>query len=271
MKRTRYAMALAALPLLAVVHAQAAAAAPPDNDTIAGAVPVAVGFSEERDTTEATTDADDAQLDAACHAPATDASVWYSFTPAADGEVVVDTAASTYTTTVLVGVGPPGDLVTVGCAPSSIELSATAGTTYYVLVVDDQLDGDGNGGTLRIGVAEPPPPTTVDIAVDPVARFDPRTGAATFTGTYTCSDADVVQAVGQVDQSVGRTTVTAMFSLSDSGTCDGTAHTWSASAVPADGAFVGGRASSLTFAFACGDLECASDLESRTVMLRGAG
>ena len=269
MRRARFAIALLALPLLVVMNADTAGAAPPSNDTFVGAVPATIGFSEERDTSEAATDADDAQLDATCGAPATDASVWYSFTPTADTEVVVDVSQSTYTATVLIGVGTPGNLLTFACGPSTVGFSATAGTTYYVLVVDDQLDGGGNGGTLRISIDEPPPPTTVDIAVDPVAGFDSRTGAATFTGTYTCSNGDAVQALGQVEQAAGRSTVDATFSFSDAGTCDGTARTWSALAVPSDGGFIGGRATTLTLALTCGDIECATDVEARTVMLRG--
>ena len=271
MRRTRFAIALLAAPLLLVVGAEAAGAAPPSNDTFIGAVPATIGFSDERDTSEATTDADDAQLDATCHAPATDASVWYSITPTADTEVVVDTSLSTYTTAVLIGVGTPGNLVTLACGPSTVGFSATAGTTYYVLAVDDQLDGGGNGGTLRISIDEPPPPTSVDIAVDPVARFDTRTGAATFTGTYACSNGNTIQAVGQVEQAVGTSMVNATFRFSDAGTCDGAVRTWSAVAVSSNGRFVGGRATTLTLALTCGDTECASDLESRTVMLRGGG
>jgi hypothetical protein len=140
-----------------------------------------------------------------------------------------------------------------------------------VLVVDDQMDGGGNGGTLRISVDEPPPPTAVDIAVDPVATFDSGTGGATFTGTYTCSNGDGILARGDVEQVVGRSTVVATFGFSEAGTCDGTAHAWSALAVPADGAFVGGRVTTLTMARTCGETECEFDFGTHTVRLRGGG
>ena len=35
---------------------------------------------------------------------------------------------------------------------------------------------------------EPPPPPAVDVTVDPVARFDSRTGSATLSGTITCDE-----------------------------------------------------------------------------------
>src|SRR5215475_13573650 len=75
-------------------------AAPPNNDTFTGATVATVGFSETLDTTEATTDADDAQLNTNCGAPATDASVWYAV-QGNDTTVVVDVSASDYSAGVL--------------------------------------------------------------------------------------------------------------------------------------------------------------------------
>ena len=47
----------------------------PANDVYAGLEPIAIGDSLSVDTTEATTDADDVEVNAECGAPATDASV----------------------------------------------------------------------------------------------------------------------------------------------------------------------------------------------------
>src|SRR6266568_485749 len=97
---------LAALALLLstlAVSAPTALAAPPLNDTFAKATAAAIGFSETLDTTEATTDSDDAQLNASCGAPATDASVWYVL-QGSDQGVVVDVSQSNYSAGVLVGV-----------------------------------------------------------------------------------------------------------------------------------------------------------------------
>jgi hypothetical protein len=180
----RLAIALLATPLLLTLHAETASAAPPSNDTFVGAIPVMSGFSQELDTSEATTDADDAQLNAMCGAPATDASVWYTFTntSSVDAEVHVDASASSYQAGVLVGVGTRGNLDVVACGLSpTMRFFATPGTTYYVLVIDPQFDGGGNGGTLNITFTAFPAPT-VDITVDPVATFD-HAGVATVTGT----------------------------------------------------------------------------------------
>src|SRR4029077_18225646 len=68
----------------------AAMAAAPSNDTFGGAIAVAIGVTQSLDTTQATTDAADAQLNSTCGAPAPDASVWCSFTSTVDTGVVVD-------------------------------------------------------------------------------------------------------------------------------------------------------------------------------------
>src|SRR5262245_58555541 len=143
-------LAVLALVLSALgVSAPSALAAAPNNDTFATATVVAIGFSEVLDTTEATTDGDDAQLNASCGAPATDASVWYAL-DGTDTTVVVDVSQSNYSAGVLVGVGSQGNLQTVACGPGAVAFFAAAGTTYYVLAIDDQLGGGGNGGLLSI-------------------------------------------------------------------------------------------------------------------------
>jgi hypothetical protein len=265
----RFAIALMATPLLVTLQAETAAAAPPSNDTFTGATPVTLGFSEELDTSEATTDTDDAQLNASCGAPATDASVWYSFTTAVDTEVVVDVSTSSYSAGVLVGIGTQGNLETVECGPGTIVFFAAPGITYYVLAIDDQLDGAGNGGTLRISFNETPPPPTVDITVDPVGAFDARTGFATITGTYVCTNGDFIDVFGDAQQAAGRFTVVASFEFFAVDTCDGTTRSWSAVVIPENGRFAGGKAMTVTQAFSCGPFQCADDFETQTVQLRG--
>ena len=119
-------------------------AAAPSNDTFSGATPVAIGFSQTLDTSEATTDSDDQQLNSSCGAPATDASVWYSIS-GTDSGVVVDVSSSNYSAGILVGVGTQGNLTTVACGPGTVGFFAASGTSYYVLSIDDQQDGGGNG------------------------------------------------------------------------------------------------------------------------------
>jgi hypothetical protein len=271
MRLTRAIAVLTVALLLLTLQALPALAAPPSNDTIGGATVASLGFSQELDTTQATTDTNDAQLNATCGAPATDASVWYSFTAATDGGVVVDVSHSDYSAGVLVGVGAPGSLELVTCGSRSVEFTAVAGTTYYVLAIDDQLDGNySNGGTLRISFIAAPPPPTVDITLDRLGRVDQKTGVAYLTGTYTCSNADLIQMFGQARQEIARFVTAGDFSFGADGTCDGTAHRWSATVVPQDGKFGGGRTMTVTFAFSCSlvTFTCADGYLEQTVILR---
>ena len=171
-------LSLASMGLTAVP----AAAAPPANDTWSGRevlfepLPILV----EADTSEATTDADDAELNMACGALATDASVWFEYTPLVEGEVVVDTLASDYSVGVIVATGSPGKWSVETCGPEVVAFFATSGVTYTLLVFDDQTDGGGNGGqlTFTIDRANEPP------VADPNGPYSSVAGEAiVFDGT----------------------------------------------------------------------------------------
>lgn len=261
-------LAVCATTILGLAVAVPAYAAPPANDTYAGRVVVAgIPFAASVDTTEATTDADDAELNAQCGAPATDASVWYELTAASDGALVVDVSNSTYSAGVLVGTGSPGSFNIVACAPGAVAFGTSAGTTYAILAIDDQFDGGGNGGTLQIAIEEIPPPPTIDIAVDPFGSFDSRTGAATIRGTATCTgDVQFASVDVQLTQRVGRFLIRG-FGFTEI-TCDGTTRPWEVTVTGDNGMFKGGRAVSVTFAFACGVFDCGFDFEERIVRLR---
>jgi hypothetical protein len=266
MRVARLAIALLATPLLLMLHAETASAAPPSNDTFAGARPVTLGFSEELDTSEATTDSDDAQLSNGCTA-ATDASVWYTFTSPVDAQVSVFIFGSSYDAEVVVGVGTQGNLEQVACG-HGVTFLADGGVTYYVLVVDDQTDGGGNGGTLRIAFTGAPTPTG-GVTANPVGRFDAPTGVATITGTYTCTAADSILVSGFLQQDRGRFTVVGSFNFVDEGTCDGTTRDWSIDVVPENGTFSGGKASAIVFVTVCGPFQCFGETAEQTVQLRG--
>ena len=261
--------AVAALTFSALGFSTSAAlAAPPANDTFPNATLVSTGFSEVLDTTEATTDGDDAQLNATCGAPATDASVWYAI-EGTDTGVIVDVRQSDYSAGVLVGVGTQGNLQTVACGPGIVGFFAAAGTTYYVLAIDDQLDGGGNGGNLTISFSEAPPPPTLDITVNRYGTFNSKTGTATISGTYTCTNGDFIDVFVDARQNVGRFTIVGSGVFFDVGTCDGASHNWSAEVFPQNGKFKGGKALTVTFAVSCGLVECATGYVEQTVLLRG--
>ena len=138
----------------------ASAAAAPSNDLIGGATVVsALPFVRTLDTTGATTDANDAQVNQTCGAPATNNSVWYKFTAGpGDTLLAVDTTGSTFSSGVIIATGTPGTLTTQACGPISAKAAVTSGKTYFILAFDDT----GSGGTLHISFhgAGPCRPTT---------------------------------------------------------------------------------------------------------------
>jgi hypothetical protein len=267
-RKSRLLGTLCAAASLLVLAASPALAAVPSNDTFAGASVIgAIPFSASLDTTEATTDADDVSANANCGAPATDASVWYSLTPTVDGGLVVDVSGSNYSAGVIVVTGSPGSFTLEACGPGAVGFFAATGTTYYLLLFDDQLDGSGNGGTLNVLVAEIPPPPTIDVTVNPRAQFNPHTGEATLSGTVTCSGEAVFSFLDmELSQKVGRVATVRGFSSIDV-LCDGATHAWSATIAPDSGEFRGGKGASVTFAVACGVFECSIDFEERRVQL----
>ncbi len=136
----------------------ASAATPPPNDLIGGATVISsLPFVQTLDTTGATTDADDTQVNATCGAPATNNSVWFKFTAGpGDTLLAVDTSGSTFSSGVIIATGLPGALTTQSCGPVTAQAPIASGKTYYVLAFDDT----GSGGTLHISIhgAAPAPP-----------------------------------------------------------------------------------------------------------------
>jgi hypothetical protein len=255
---------IASLALLGVPAP--AFAVPPANDVYAGRVVVgSVPFSTAQDTTEATTDADDVDINAECGAPSTDASVWYEVTAVSDGALVADVSSSDYSGGVLVATGSPGSFTIVACGPGATAWSTTAGETYAILVIDDQFDGGGNGGNMVLNIDVAPPPPSIDVTVNPRGQFT-RTGDAVISGTVTCTgEAEFAFLEAQLSQTVGRFKITG-FNGTDV-TCDGTTRPWSLDIAGDNGTFRGGKSATITFAVACGAFDCGVDFEERTVQL----
>jgi Family of unknown function (DUF6299) len=265
----RFTTPLCLAALMTAMVATPALAAPPTNDAYGGSVTIGgLPFTDTVDTSEATTDADDAEWNMTCGAPATDASVWYEYTATSDDGVIVDATESDYTVGISVVTGAPGSFELVACGPDAIGFSAVAGETYSIIAFDDQFDGGGNGGMLTLLVDVAPPPPEVDVTVDPVAHFDPQSGSVTVTGTVTCvGTADFSFIDLQLEQRVGRFIVRG-FGFVDFA-CDGTTQEWSAEVIGDNGLFKGGRAATLTFAVACNAFTCGEDVEETTIHLRG--
>jgi hypothetical protein len=269
MRWVRSAIITVGLAMAALVGAPPAWAAPPPNDTFGGATVIStLPFSDTVDTTQATTDADDAEANADCGAPATEASVWYSFTESTDSSRTADVSGSDYSAGVIVVTGAPGSFSVVTCGAGTVVFDTTAGQTYRLLAFDD-TPGAGNGGTLQFSLSEAPPPPEVHLTVDPTGRFNANTGVATVTGTFTCSNASEAGVFTFLSQQVGRFTISGAEDTFGLAPCDGAAHPWSANVHPFDGKFKGGKARVEADISACDGGQCGSDQVTRTIQLRG--
>jgi hypothetical protein len=266
----RLAILTSMLMIISLAAAGPALAAAPTNDLYPGREAIAVGDSVSVSTLEATTDADDDELNAICGAPAMDASVWYELIAPADGWIVVDVSASNYAAGVFVATGSPGTFEVQACAPGAAVFEAVAGTTYAILAIDDQSDGAGNGGMLELTVATAPPPPEISLTVDRTGRFNPRTGSATISGTITCTGGPVDFSFIDVSvrQAAGRFFIDGYGSI-EGFTCDGTTQAWSAEVFGSNGIFKGGKALTVSFAFACGTFLCGEGFVEQVVHLKG--
>ena len=269
MRHMRSAALFALGIALMIVGAGTAVAVAPGNDTYAGRTVVgALPFTEVLDTTEATTDGDDAELTAQCSVQATDASVWYEVTAPVDGGLQIRTFFSSYPASAIVATGGPGNWTVVACSADVIDLPAPAGTTYTILVVDEQLDEGGNGGTLNFSI------DVVDLTVNRFATFNPRTGSATVSGTLLCAGewggVDTLSAT--LTQRAGRFTVRG-FAFIEPGVlvCDNMHRSWSAEVVPDSGKFAGGQAAITVSAHICEEFGCGTDALETIVVLRAGG
>jgi hypothetical protein len=237
------AFALGATPALA---------APPSNDTIAGATAIAgLPFSATVQSTEATTDADELAAAAPCldlGAPAVEKAVWYTYTASTDATLLIDATASDYPTGIAVYNGPPSAETFVTCAPGALVTPVTSGQTVYVMVF--AASPGSAGGTLQITVQEAPPAPEVSLTVDDRGSFDPQSGSATISGTYTCTgSAQFAGIEGTLTQEVGRFRIIGSFFVPL--TCDGTTQAWTAEVTAFNGDFKGGHATVMAVAFAC--------------------
>jgi len=270
MKASRRLAAGLAAAITAVGLAGAPAlAAPPSNDMYSDAeVITALPFTTAQDTSEATTDADDEELNADCGAPATDATVWFSYTAIADGFLIADVSGSDYSAGVLVATGAPGSFTVVACGPQSVGWDAVSGETYSILVIDDQDDGEGNGGMMSLTVDAAPPAPDIAVTVNPRGSFDARTGSATISGTVTCdSTADFAFIDVTLEQPVGRFIVRGYGSTDV--ICDGTTQPWSVDVLGDTGLFKGGKSVAVTLSVACNIGGCSEYFDETSVRLGG--
>lgn len=203
-----------------------------------------------QDTSEATTDALDAALNAQCGAPFTNASVWFTYTdPTGDGIMAQLTTDTSYSGGFLITRGDPtvgGQLV--ACGQGGAGVSGAPGDVYYIMAISDTAQ---NGGQLGVAFSVPAFPKA-SITVDPKGTAY-KDGSAVITGTYTCSDAIDMQSWVHVSlsQRVGRVKIfgNSVYSPLQ---CNGLPHPWKALVTADNGLFSGGKAASVSATIACG-------------------
>ena len=242
------------------------AAAPPSNDTIAGATVIsALPFTDTVDTTEASTDDEELAAAQPCvdmGAPAIEKAVWYTGTVSESATIAVDVTASSYSAGIAVFAGAPSADSFVTCGPGVVSGAVSEGQTFYVMVFD--FVSGSPGGTLEISVFEA---ITADLSlsVDPIGRFDGRTGVATISGTATCTGGTQPAGIfGTLRQSVGRFSVVGFFDISVR--CDGTTHEWSTD-VQSDDKYAGGHATVEATIFVCSIAGCDEELVEQRIRL----
>lgn len=154
-----------------------APAQPPNDDFDSATVVVEpLPFSDAESTVLATTAPDDPYVFG--QGP----TVWYAYTPSADGWIEANTFGSNYDTTLGAFTGTRGALTQIaanddsGSLQSRVVIPVTAGTTYHFMV---GAFASGPGGNLVFNVLESSPPPDVDLLVNPIVSVDPKSGLAT--------------------------------------------------------------------------------------------
>ena len=257
--------AATALALIPTVAVSAASAATPSNDAVSGATVIgSLPTTITQDTTQATTDAVDAALNADCGAPAINASVWFKYTDVDGAGFVATMENSDYSGGFMVTEGDPSLGNLVACGPTTVGVQTDPGQTYFVVAFSDT---SVNGGNLEVTFDKAPPMPELSVSADSrgVAYKD---GSAQLTGTYSCTNADGWNSEidGTLTQRVGRVKITGYFGVYPL-ECDGATHAWSAQVFSDNGLFRGGKAASVAFGYACGALYCSDGYAEQTVQL----
>ena len=260
MRARLFIAAVSAVTLIPLAAVPARAAAP-GNDEPPGAVGLRLGERVVQDTSQATTNAQDAALNESCGAPVTNASVWYKYTPAVSRRVVLDMTRSDYSGGLLVFRGVPTPSSLVACGPGLVGLSAAGGRTYNIMVMSDT---DVNGGRLVLSLKKAPPPPRVHVTIARRGKAF-RGGAARIHGTFSCARGDFTELFGTLFQLAGRLKITSEFYKQMP--CNGRRHKWAARLVSPIATYARGRARAKVTINTCGIFQCRHDKARRRVHL----
>jgi hypothetical protein len=255
------AVAAAAAAFVLLQPAIASAAVPNDDfdsATVIGALP----FADTVDMTQATTAADDPLL---CFGePASPfGTVWYSFTPAFSGLV---RPTVTYLANLSMYTGGRGSLTLVTCGATALEV--TAGVTYHFMLAS--LVPDLGETTWSLDRYFPP---EVALTVNATGFVNPKTGVATVSGTFSCSNGAIGDdaAGGSLLQLFAkRVWIQGSFDITSPIGCTGETIPWTAPVVGSNGLFAAGKAHVQAFITACDPVACTDASVDQDIQLKSA-
>jgi hypothetical protein len=183
---------------------------PPNDDFNSPTVIPSMPFTVSQDVSNATIAPDDP------FCVTRNQTVWFAFTPTQNQRLEANTVGSNYDTTLSVYTGARGALVSHGCNDDSngtlqsrVRFDAVAGTTYFFEVSSFFPVTPAN---LVFNLVLAPPPFAIAPSVTQFGSVDPSTGAATITGSVSCTQPSFVTIFGQLKQTHGGTPVTGFFS-----------------------------------------------------------
>jgi hypothetical protein len=258
-------MAIASVVLLAAP----AWAAAPGNDDVANPTPItSVPFSDQVDTSEATVTADDhpCRLN-----PEAGANVWYTLTLAQTTYIEINTAGSSYDTTLSASIETAGGRDMFACnddseygLASKIEFEAQAGQTY--LVMAGTYYGSAGGALVVNAFETEPPPPPYDLTNGSLTgSVNAKTGTVTLRGTVTCNSDGWFQTWGTLRQRIGRLILSTRYEVY--GECIGGVGAWEAAGLQSPGGlFTSGSATVSQYTYGCNETSCDEDVRGDVVI-----
>jgi hypothetical protein len=212
---------------------------PPNDDFDQPTIIPSIPFTVNEDAANATIAPDDPY----CYGA--NQTVWFAYTPESNIRLEANNFGSNYYSALSVYTGARGSLNQIACnlfsggsSNSRVRFDAVAGTTYYFAVSSLYPVSPAD---LVFNLLEAPPPFSFAPTVSQFGSVQPTTGAATITGSVTCTEPAYVNIYGQLIQTHAGTPISGYF-----GTympCDGTTP-WSAT-VQTQAALFHGRSAAL--------------------------
>jgi hypothetical protein len=99
-----------------------------------------------------------------------------------------------------------------------------------------------------------------------------KLGNAQISGTYACTNGDILEVDVEARQAVGRVnTIQGFGFFFDIAACDGTTKSWSVTVPPNSGKFAGGKALTVSYSYVCGIFDCAFGYVDQKVQLSKGG